>query len=64
MDDNDGGKPKYSEKPPSHCDFVHHKSQTDGPGIDPPSLCGNTLPTYGLSDGTVQWSKDFEVSRQ
>jgi hypothetical protein len=30
-----GKNPKYSEKTPSHCNFVHHKSYTDCPGIEP-----------------------------
>ena len=27
------GEPKYSEKTPYHCHFVHHKSHIDGTGI-------------------------------
>jgi len=29
------GKPKYSEKNPFYCDFVHYKSHMDWPGIKP-----------------------------
>jgi hypothetical protein len=31
----DRGKPKYSDKNMSQYHFVHHKSHTDWPGIEP-----------------------------
>jgi hypothetical protein len=36
--DIEGGKPKYSEQNLSHCHFVHQKSDTDRPGIEPGPL--------------------------
>ena len=32
--DNNRGKPKYSEKNPSHCHFVHHKPHIELPGFE------------------------------
>jgi hypothetical protein len=32
--ETDRGKPKYSEKNLSQCQFFHHKSHTDKPGIE------------------------------
>jgi len=33
-DDRDRGKPMYSERNPSHCHIVHHKSHVDWSGIE------------------------------
>ena len=34
----EGGKPNYSEKILFQCRFVHRKSNTEWPAIEPPSL--------------------------
>jgi hypothetical protein len=34
LNDNDRGKPKYSEKNQPQCCFLHHKSHTKRPGIE------------------------------
>jgi hypothetical protein len=48
----DREKPKYSRKNLSQCQFVHHKSHMDWPGIEP-SLRGERPATNRLSHGTA-----------
>lgn len=56
-DGSDRGTSKYTEKNPSLCHFVHHKSQIDGPGIKPTPfpVTGFCLTGLVCGTGSLRW---------
>jgi hypothetical protein len=60
--DDDRGKPKYSETNLSQCHFVHHKSHRDWPGSEPSLLCERPATTR-LSHVTVNTGSNVTQRR-
>lgn len=53
----DKGEQKSMEKNPSQSQFVHQKSETDWPGIEP-GLCSDWLVTNHVGHGKVRLPSD------